>query len=165
MLYDFDEKPDKPRNPMNDINTLPPKQEPPIVETQPSTSFAGKWLAILGTILVCCFPIGVISTIISLIELFEALQLVGVSDTKMISERMSFALVDTILGLVTAGLGAILLCISISFFKHRQPWVYRASLTSAIITLILFPLGTTIAIVIFVVLHRNKQEFFDRKEK
>ena len=145
---------------MNNLNNTPPAQERPIVETTSSNSFAGKWLAILGVMLVCCFPIGVISTIISLIEVFEAIKLAGVDDTKMISDGMSSALVDTVLGLVTAGLGAILLCISISFFKHRQRWVYRASFTSAIITLILFPLGTTIAIVIFVVLHRNKQQFF-----
>ena len=148
---------------MSDNNYLPPESELTIADVQPRTSFMGKWLALLGTLLLFCFPIGLISTIISIIGIFQDIKLDGVGDPKLIVEEISSALVSTLLGLVTALPGAILLCISITFFKHRQPWVYRASFVSAIVTLILFPIGTAVAIVIFVVLNKNKQEFFSAK--
>ncbi len=73
---------------------------------------------------------------------------------------ISQALISTILELTLALPGAILLAISILFFKHRKPWVYRVSFISAIITLFLFPIGTFVAILILVTLIKNKKNYY-----
>ncbi|MBV1911236.1 MAG: MotA/TolQ/ExbB proton channel family protein [Kangiellaceae bacterium] len=130
------------------------------VNERQQTSIAGKWLAIVGSIFLLGLPIGVLSTIISMIELFQSITLYGEGDPKVMAGGISQALISTVLGVVVALPGAVLLAISILFFKHRKPWVYRVSIVAAIFTLLMFPIGTIVAIIILVKIIRNKDSYF-----
>ena len=77
---------------------------------------------------------------------------------------ISEALISTVLGLVVALPGAVLLVISILFFKHRRPWVFQVSIAAAVLTLLLFPIGTIVAIIILVKLLKNRDSYFLRKQ-
>ncbi len=142
-----------------------PKSEV-IAEDQQQTSVVGKWLALLGALFVLALPIGMILTIFSMTEIFQTITLTDSGDPKVMAGGISQALVSTVLGVVIALPGVILLAISVLIFKHRRPWVYRVSLISAIFALLLFPIGTIIAIVILINLVKNKTNYFlETKEK
>ena len=134
------------------------------IEEQPQTSVAGKWLALLGSILLLGLPIGILDTILSMIETFQSITLYGSGDPKVMAGGISEALISTVLGLVVALPGAVLLAISILFFKHRRPWIFRLSIAAAAFTLLLFPIGTIVAIVILVKLLKNRDSYFLGKQ-
>ncbi|TQV75027.1 MotA/TolQ/ExbB proton channel family protein [Aliikangiella marina] len=123
-------------------------------------SIAGKCLAILGTILLLGLPIGIISTVFSMIETFQSITLTGSGDSKVMADSTSQALVSTVLGVALAIPGAALLTISILLFKYRKPWVYKAAFVSSIFALFVFPIGTILAILILVFLVKNKHNYF-----
>ena len=131
-----------------------------ITENQQQTSIVGKWLALLGALFLLGLPIGILLTVMSMIETFQSITLTGTGDPKVMAGGISEALISTVLGIAVALPGAILLAISILFFKHQKPWVYRVAFISAIITLFLFPIGTVIAIVIIIKLVKNKSSYF-----
>lgn len=131
-----------------------------IADNQVQTSVVGKWLALVGALLLLGLPIGLISTVVSMIDTFQSISLTGSGDPKVMAGGISQALVSTVLGLVFAIPGAALLAISILFFKHRRPWVYKVAFTSSILTLFLFPIGTILAILILISLMRNKRNYF-----
>jgi MotA/TolQ/ExbB proton channel family protein len=136
-----------------------PESSTLIDEVRP-TSLAGKWLALIGSLLLLGLPIGIISTILSTIELFQSITLYGAGDSKVMAAGISDALISTVLGTVVALPGAFLVSLSILVFRHRRPWVYRVSIMASIFTFLLFPVGTLIAIIILVRLIRNKQSYF-----
>ncbi|MEW5249326.1 MotA/TolQ/ExbB proton channel family protein [Microbulbifer sp. 2201CG32-9] len=107
---------------MSNLNYQPPKST--LIEVNTQTSTVGKWLALIGSITLLSLPIGITSTIISMYHLFQERTVQGAGSSEFIASGMSDALVSTILGLIFSLPGAILLCISIVFFRHRRPWVF-----------------------------------------
>ena len=146
---------------MNDKNDLPEKVELTAESEIPRSTILAKWLAIIGALFLIFPPIGFISTVIAMIDSFEELKLSGVGDPKLIAGVISTALVTSVLTLIAGTPGALLLFISIVFFKYRKPWVYRALLVTSFLTIILFPIGTVIAVVMLIILFKNRQKFFE----
>lgn len=137
----------------------PPKSDGDLSKKQ-ETSEIGKYLALIGSLFVMALPIGLVTSIISMSLTFQEITLTGSGDAEVMSEAMASALVYTVLGIVFSLVGAITMAVSIVFFNHRKPWVYRVSLTASIFTLLLFPVGTVVAIIILIVLIRNKTNFY-----
>lgn len=131
-----------------------------ILDSSQGTSFTGKWLAIVGAFLLMGLPVGLLATLFSIIETFQSITLYGTGDPKVMAGGISEGLVSTVLGIVIALPGAVLLAISVFLFKHRRPWVYRVSFTAAIFTFLLFPIGTILSIFILVKLRKSKDSFF-----
>ena len=131
-----------------------------LVDELRPTSLAGKWLALIGSVLLLGLPIGIISTVISMIETFQSITLYGDGYPKVMAGGISQALISTVLGVIVALPGAFLVSLSILVFRHRRPWVYRVSVLASVFTFLLFPVGTLIAIIILVRLIRNKQSYF-----
>jgi len=97
---------------MNDTIYQTPDSEI-IMKDQLQTSIVGKWLALLGALLLLALPIGLVSSIVSMIEVFQTITLTGAGDPKVMAGEISHALISTILGLVLAFPGALLLATSI----------------------------------------------------
>ena len=66
-------------------------ESPIIVEDQIQTSVVGKWLALVGSLLLLGLPIGLISTILSMIETFQTITLFGTGDPKVMAGGISEA--------------------------------------------------------------------------
>ena len=143
---------------MSNVNYQAPESN--LLPESAQSSSVGKWLAIIGSMLLLALPIGLISTIISMVQIFQYISAQGASDATLMAGSISSALVSSALGLVVGLLGAMFLCVSIVFFKHRKPWVFRVALTASFITFLLFPVGTVVAVVILIVLFFKKNSFY-----
>lgn len=129
--------------------------------TQTKRSKVGFVFAILGCILLMALPIGIISSIISIVDTMQTIVLYGdETDAKVMADALSKTLVDTALGLITSLPGFILMAIAIIIFQYRRPWVYRVSMIASFVMLILFPIGTVFAIILLIVLFKRKASFF-----
>ncbi|WKD51123.1 MotA/TolQ/ExbB proton channel family protein [Microbulbifer spongiae] len=143
---------------MSNLNYKSPNST--LIEVSVQTSAVGKWLALIGSITLLSLPIGIISTIISMYQLFQEITVQGARSSEFIANGMSEALIPTILGLIYSLPGAILLCVSIVFFRHRRPWVFRVSIAASIVVFLLFPIGTVVSLIIIFMLVKHKHSFY-----
>jgi hypothetical protein len=146
---------------MIDDNHKVPETE--LINTDVQTrkpSVVGKWLAVVGSLLLLTLPLSFLSTLVSMINLFQNIAYFGTGDAKLMAGEIAMALVSVVQGLILCAPGALLLCLAITIFKYRTRWVYRVSLFAAWLTIIFFPIGTIVSIIILLWLKRAKYEFY-----
>ncbi len=119
----------------------------------------GKWLAIIGSSFLLALPVGLIVTIISMVEGYNTIVAEGSGDPKLMAGIISTSLVTSIIGLIFTLPGALLLCISILVFKYRVKWVYYVSLLASILVLLMLPIGTIISLALLSILILKRSQF------
>lgn len=112
----------------------------------------GKWLAILGALLLCALPIGILTSFASLISAFHKVNEYGASNPEMMATEISSALVATVLGLLISFPGIIVVFLSITIFKYREKWIYWVSVFSLILVMLHIPIGTVLGLIMLGVL-------------
>jgi len=120
----------------------------------------GKWLAISGSILLLSVPIGLLFTAFDLYQDFNEITLYGTGDTENMKKMLSSALVNTVLGLLFALPSAILICIAIVIFNYRSKRIFYISIITSILTILMYPYGTTVAIITLIFIIIKRREFF-----
>jgi biopolymer transport protein ExbB len=84
----------------------------------------GKYIAIVGVLLLFTLPLGVVNTFYSIFLLFNEVQINGTGDPKLMAGGLSSALVSTVQGLILCVPGLFLLLISITALRYRPKWAY-----------------------------------------
>ena len=131
------------------------------VKSVAQKSIIGRVLAIVGVLLLYALPIGLISTIYEISQVFEFISLYGNGDPKIMKEGISQALVPTVLGLLFGIWGVPILCVAIWGCRYRRPWLYHVIKIYALFMLLVFPVGTVIGIVTLLVLRHGKARYFN----
>lgn len=130
-------------------------------QTKKQNSRTGKHLAIMGAVFLLAVPTSVIMFAVNMFFLFQETTLYGEGDTQRMADGISTALVPVVLGLVFVVPGLICLVISMSVFKYYKPWVYWVSLTAGILSLLMIPIGTIIAIIAIIILILKRKNFVE----
>lgn len=131
------------------------------VQSTVHKSTRGEFFVAVGAIALLALPIGLISTIFEMFKVFELIPLSGSGDPKVMAGAISQALISTFLGFLLSTCGALFLFFTISFSGYRRPWVYRICKVYALLSLLVFPVGTVIGIVTLLVLRKNKARYFN----
>ena len=129
--------------------------------SKPST--LGKWLAIVGSLLLLALPVGLVMSVLSMINDFQEITLSG--DPKAMAGHISQALVSTVQGLILCLPGALLLCITVTILKYKRRWTYWASWIATVFTFLLIPIGTIIAVIILFQLIGKKHQYYQHLNK
>ena len=128
-------------------------------ETMPA-SRTGKILAIIGSIFLLAIPISVVTFVLKMVLIFEEITNSGNGDPQLLAGSISSALVPIVLGLVASLPGIFLLILSVSIFNYRRPWVFWVSLGTCLLCLLVFPIGTLLAIILLTLLLVKRRSFF-----
>jgi hypothetical protein len=117
----------------------------------------GKYIAIVGVLLLFTLPLGVVSTFYSIFLLFNEVQINGTGDPKLMAGGLSSALVSTVQGLILCVPGLFLLLISITALRYRPKWAYWVTVVYSILLLFMFPIGSILGIagLITIILKRH----------
>ena len=116
----------------------------------------GMVAAILGTVLQLPFPYGVVSFLIGMLNLFHEINVNGSGDPKVLAGGISEELVPVILGLVLAMPGFILSIYTLLKGRYRSWWFLTANIIYATTWIVLFPFGTVLGVVYFVVIYTKR---------
>ncbi len=119
----------------------------------------GKQLAIWGVALQLGTVVGLIGTIIGMVQAFGRLATSETAQAAALANDISIALYSTVAGLVVALVGDILILVALFGVRYRAPWFRTALWVLSILWLIRFPIGTILAIVVMVYLVNHKKEF------
>ena len=120
----------------------------------------GRTLALLGAWLQLAPFLGLLGTVIGMFNAFEEISKEeSLSSTEMLSENISFAITATAIGIIPAMIGLILLLVALFASKYRAPWFFWFMVIYSIFTLLGFPIGTVLGIVILIYIIPRKNEF------
>ncbi|MFQ3251266.1 MAG: hypothetical protein ACI9O6_003113 [Glaciecola sp.] len=117
---------------------------------------AGKYLAILGLLFLLALPWAVANTVLSMYSTFDQITLFGTSDP---SSEIATSWVPTVIGMILFIPGFLFLLVSVVGLNYRKNWVFWAILVSSILLLIIFPIGTVLGLVGFMVLFSERKNF------
>lgn len=84
----------------------------------------GKYIAILGALLLLALLWSIANTFYSFYSLFQEISLTGIADPKLMAGHISSTLISTVLGLVICFPGMLLLVISVTALNYRPKWVF-----------------------------------------
>lgn len=115
------------------------------VSTRAAT--AGKWLAIIGSLMQLGPLVGIACTVIGMMQAFDSLSSTGPpADSSQLSSSISMALVATVAGIGVGLIGAILLAIAIFATSFRAAWLFWTMILAGFLMLFAPPIGTAIGI-------------------
>jgi|GEM_PF-6615934 len=83
----------------------------------------------------------------------------GTASPDRLSENISFALTTTAIGIIPALIGMVFLLIALFSSKYRAPWFFWFMAIYAVLSLLGFPIGTVLGIVILIYIIPRKEEF------
>lgn len=119
----------------------------------------GRTLALWGAWLQLGPVFGLIGTVIGMTRSFNEIGTGGPGDPEILAEHISLALRTTAYGMILALIGFVLLLIALFSSKYRAPWFFWFMAIYACLSLLGFPVGTIIGIVILVYIIPRKEEF------
>ncbi len=111
---------------------------------------AGKLYAILGSIL----QIGPVYAVCYLYAFLFSFFTLPVHSSGL---NMTNAMAHMQMAMGMGFIGLYFLRLAFGSYRYREAWVYRCLLASAIVWLLLFPVGTIIGIILLAILFRNRR--------
>ena len=140
------------------MNTDPhktPSTQSDITPNQPS----GKWLARIGTILYAGPLIGLVGTIIGMIQAFSTLS-TGSADPAALADDISIAMISLGIGVIAGLIGLIIVLIAFYKFNYRKPSFFWNTIALSIVwCIIIFPYGLIVGLSMLIVFCSRKNEF------
>lgn len=119
----------------------------------------GRTLALWGAWLQLGPVFGMIGSVIGMTRAFNEIGTEGAGAPEVLAEHISLALRTTAYGMIPALIGFVLLLIALFSSKYRAPWFFWFMAIYACLSLLGFPVGTIIGIVILVYIIPRKEEF------
>ena len=123
-----------------------------------------KWLAVLATALQCTLLLGIAGCTATMLETFRAITDSGSSDPRLMARGMGQAMAPLVLTLFVSTLGMLVSVVMVAASSYRARWFYSASVASAIIHILAFPIGTAFGLAFLVLLLVKRREFKPAKE-
>jgi hypothetical protein len=143
----------------------PPESKLETADTDPvANTPVGRALAIVGTLVASTIMVGFGMLFIELTELFNEIVVDGQGDPRAVSGEIASASVSFLMLAAFSLLGFLLSFLTAIFGRYRSSWFFKCSVALCIVYLLLFPVGTIIAICFLVFLVRRREEFFPRPE-
>lgn len=121
----------------------------------------GKITALIGSLLQLGPVFGLIGTLVGMLQMFSAISVQGADDSGAMSKGVNTALVTTEIGLVLALVGTVFLFVALFGQKYRSKWFYWVMMIYSIFSLIAFPVGTVIGILLLIYITKRRKEFFE----
>ena len=140
---------------------------PPVADPLPAPPFdrkRGRKLAIWGLVLLAGTLVGLVMTVISMVNAFGALAESGQADPAQFAGHISASLVATMIGSCVALVGGVLCGIAIFGQGNRERWFIGNGMALAIVNLFAFPIGTLVGIVLIAGFIMRWREFKPSKE-
>ena len=119
----------------------------------------GKYLAILGLVLQVGWIIGIVGTIDVMLQAFPHLD---DSSTEELASDIALALHATVIGIIIATAGNILLCVALFGVKYRALWFNTSMWIISIVWLLSGPIWLIPGIVAIIYLVNHKTEFTEQ---
>ena len=119
----------------------------------------GKYLAILGLVLQVGWIIGIVGTIVVMLQAFPHLD---DSSTEELASDIALALHATVIGIIIATAGNILLCVALFGVKYRALWFNTSMWIISIVWLLSGPIWLIPGIVAIIYLVNHKTEFTEQ---
>jgi len=118
----------------------------------------GKKLAITGAILQLGLVLGIIGSLLGMIFAFQHRGAEGTTNTELLANDISFALISTIIGLCISIVGLIFIFIALFKSKYRAPWFFWFLIIWSILWILNFPFGTILggAFLIYLIMHKDE---------
>ena len=122
----------------------------------------GHWLAVIGAWMQVAPVFGMIGTAVGMMRAFAALSSAppsAVGDPSHLSAAIGEVLIATVVGMLVALLGSILMLVAVFPMRYRSPWLFWLFVVLGTLYVLAFPLGTVIGVVFLVVALTKRQEF------
>ncbi|MGJ8654655.1 MAG: MotA/TolQ/ExbB proton channel family protein [Opitutaceae bacterium] len=119
----------------------------------------GRTLALWGAWLQLGPVFGMIGSVIGMVRAFNEIGTDGPGDPELLAEHISLALRTTAYGMIPALIGLVLLLVALFSSEYRAPWFFWFMVIYAVLSLLAFPIGTVIGIVILAYIIPRKKEF------
>jgi len=120
----------------------------------------GRKLALWGAWLQLGPVFGLLGTVVGMIGAFEEISKEGSTGSpEALSENISLALTTTAIGIIPALIGMILLLVALFSSKYRALWFFWFMAIYAGLSLLAFPIGTVLGVIILVYIIPRKAEF------
>jgi len=142
---------------MNSSEEFYATPEAPVAHTNlVKRELLGKVLAYLGVALQIPLIAGIGIFIAKMVMSFEEISLHGNGDTELMARALSSALVSVVIGLAVGIPGYLLNIVGYLVSEFRSNYVNKFLLTLSVIWILLFPVGTVLAIVFLIVYSMKK---------
>lgn len=120
----------------------------------------GRTLALWGAWLQLGLVFGLLGTVVGMIGTFSEISKEGITGSpEALSGNISLALTTTAIGIIPALIGMVFLLVALFSSKYRAPWFFWFMAIYAVLSLLGFPIGTVLGIVILVYIIPRKEEF------
>ena len=119
----------------------------------------GKYIAIWGLVLQTGWIIGIVGTIVGMLQAFPHLD---DSSTEALASDIALALRATVIGIIISTVGNILLCIALFGVKYRALWFKTAMWVMSVLWLLSGPIWLVPGIVAIIYLVNHKTEFTEQ---
>ena len=140
---------------------------PPVADPLPLAPIdrkRGRMLAIWGLVFLAGTLVGLVMTVISMVNAFGTLAESGQADPTQLAGDISASLVATLIGSCVALVGGVLCGIAIFGQGNRERWFIGNGMALAFLNLFVFPVGTVVGVVLFIGFIMRWREFNPSKE-
>ena len=122
----------------------------------------GKQLAICGLVLQLGTVVGLVCTVIALIQVFSGFADAETTPPAAIAQEISKVLGPVTAGAVLGSVGIIMVLIALFRARYRSPWFRTMLWVLSILWLLAFPIGTILGIIVIIYLVKHRDEFTEQ---
>ena len=122
----------------------------------------GRKLALWGAWLQLGPVFGILGTVIGMIGAFGQISEFEQNDqgsAEALANNISLALNTTAIGIIAGLVGLVFLLVALFSSKYRAPWFFWFMAIYSVLSLLAFPVGTVIGIIVLVHIIPRKEEF------
>ena len=120
----------------------------------------GRSLALWGAWLQLGPVFGLVGTVVGMVGAFNEIEKEGTGSPEALADHISIALTTTAIGIIPALIGTVLLLVTLFSSKYRAPWFFWFMVIYSVLSLLAFPIGTVIGIIVLVYIIPRKEEFW-----
>ena len=122
----------------------------------------GRKLALWGAWLQLGPVFGLLGTVVGMIGAFSQISEFEQNDqgsAEALASNVSIALNTTAIGIIAGLVGLVFLLVALFSSKYRAPWFFWFMAIYSVLSLLAFPVGTVIGIIVLVHIIPRKEEF------